>query len=253
MIRHDFILILTMFYIPSVWSGDLPSCSNEVSSFCLGKGADLSPEGINACLQSDPGRLSSSCRDHFKLMAGCAEELSGDGICGNDHANGDGVVCLLQRTAPEKISQSCKDAFPQEEEKTGLAKFWADGKQFLSDEDVASLNEDEQDTYQRWVKRKKSRGRTNTDRDYAIRKEKQSKAEQIIVHKVTQIAKRALSTGKAVKSVRKLVMKNIKQECRSVMKTDKIVSFKKSDFKRLTKRTIKQAQKLIKLDQKAEL
>ena len=30
----------------------LPSCESDTSSHCLGDGADLSPEGIEACLQA---------------------------------------------------------------------------------------------------------------------------------------------------------------------------------------------------------
>ena len=43
---------------------------------------------------------------------------------------------------------------PKKKEPEGLAKFWADGKRFLSDEEKTTLNEEDADIYQGWFVRK---------------------------------------------------------------------------------------------------
>jgi len=88
------------------------------------------------------------------------------------------MPCLLQRTKPEQLSESCKAALPVDEVLTGLAHtFWKGGKRYLEEEELEQLDEEDTETYERWVKRK-SKGKNSAqgrDRAYAIKKMKQQK------------------------------------------------------------------------------
>ena len=63
--------------------------------------------------------------------------------------------------------ESCKSALPIVDEATGLKKFWADGKRVLDDAETEELGEDDLDTYQRWLKKKKGpKSGKQKERDY---------------------------------------------------------------------------------------
>ncbi len=168
----------------SARAAPLPSCEEDTEAHCLGEDADLSPEGISACLAglSDDQR-TDRCRSYMSLMAGCAEDVSRDGICGSAHAEGEGVPCLLQRVKPEQLSAACQAALPSEDLK-GLAKYWKEGKRHLVIDEIADLNADDKDTYNRWVSKKKKKAGSSSakdkDRDYAVRKAKKQRATELI-------------------------------------------------------------------------
>ena len=104
----------------------LPSCEAEVEANCLGEDADMSPEGITACLGA-LAELSADCKTYLAMMTACEADLAPDAICGAAKMDGEAMPCLLQRTKPEDLTEACRAALPVEE-KRGLAKFWADGK-----------------------------------------------------------------------------------------------------------------------------
>ena len=49
------------------FAGALPSCDAETEANCLGEDADMSPEGINACLAGLADK-SESCTTYLALM-----------------------------------------------------------------------------------------------------------------------------------------------------------------------------------------
>jgi len=163
-----------------LYSRALPSCESETEANCLGDDADMSPEGINACLTA-VSEKSADCTTYLAMMDACGPvELSDGGVCHAAKMDGEAVPCLVQRVKPEELSEACAAALPKSELK-GLAKFWADGKRQLNINEIADLNKDDKDTYNRWQKRKKG---TKTDkdkeRDYAVKAAKKERAEQLI-------------------------------------------------------------------------
>jgi hypothetical protein len=60
------------------------------------------------------------------------------------------MPCLIQRTKAEDLSESCRNALPVEEVKTGIKDtLWKNGKRILEDDEIDQLNEDDKDTYNR--------------------------------------------------------------------------------------------------------
>ena len=102
----------------------------------------------------------------------------------------------MQRTKPEDLSEECRHALPKDDLK-GLAKFWADGKRPLDINEIADLNADDKDTYNRWQKKKKGK-KTDRDRerDYAVKVAKRERVESLIADAI----KGAVAAG-TVKSV----------------------------------------------------
>lgn len=98
-------------------AGELPSCESDTAEHCLAEGADLSSEGIDACLSAlgDAGR-SEQCNSYLKLMANCKPDYGRGGVCEDGHMNGETAACLIQRVAPEKLSEACRNALPVKEE-----------------------------------------------------------------------------------------------------------------------------------------
>jgi hypothetical protein len=155
---------------------EMPSCEDDIAAHCLGDDADMSKEGIDACLHKLESR-SERCTAFLGLLAACQDDIGNGGVCATAHADGETMPCLLQRTKPELLSEACQAALPKQELK-GLAKFWADGKRTLNINEIADLNADDKDTYNRWQKRKKGK-KTDKDRerDYAV---KAAKRERVI-------------------------------------------------------------------------
>ena len=123
----------------------LPNCEAETEASCLGEDADMSPEGIAACLVK-LAEKSADCTTYLGMMAGCADDLKPDAICGEAASNGEAMPCLLQRTKPEALSAACQATLPSDD-KSGLAKFWADGKRQLHINEISELNAEDKDTY----------------------------------------------------------------------------------------------------------
>ena len=93
---------------------ELPSCESDTEAHCLGEDADMSPEGIDACLAALSDR-SQRCTDFLALLAACKADISGDGPCASAHGDGETMPCLLQRMKPEELSSSCQAALPKNE------------------------------------------------------------------------------------------------------------------------------------------
>jgi len=186
------IIALWALAVPAL-AVELPSCEADTEQYCLGDDKDMSPEGIDACLTALADR-SQRCTDYLALLEACKADISGDGICAAAHGDGETVPCLVQRTKPESLSESCQGALPKNELK-GLAKFWEDGKRQLNINEISELNADDKDTYNRWQKKKKGK-KTEKDRerDFAV---KGAKRERVITL-VTVAAKKAASAGEDV-------------------------------------------------------
>ena len=61
------------------------------------------------------------------------------------------MPCLIQRSKPEDLSESCRNALPVEEVKTGIKDtFWKNGKRLLEEDEIAQLDENDADTYERY-------------------------------------------------------------------------------------------------------
>jgi hypothetical protein len=156
----------------------------------------MSPEGINACLVDLTDR-SQRCTDYLDLLEACSSDISGDGVCASSHAEGDTIPCLIERTKPADLSESCQEKLPKNELK-GLAKFWADGKRPLKIGEIVELTQDEKSTYERWEKKKKSK-KTDKDRerDYAVKGAKLERAVSLL----TAAGKKAALAGEDVLEV----------------------------------------------------
>jgi len=163
----------------------LPSCDAETELNCVGEDADLSPEGISACLAALEAK-SDDCTTYLKLMEACKADLKSGGVCGAAAMDGEAMPCLVQRTKPEDLSEACAAALPSSELK-GLAKFWADGKRQLNINEITELNAEDKDVYNRWQKRKKGK-KTDKDRerDYAVKQAKKERVELLIVAAVKE-------------------------------------------------------------------
>ena len=163
----------------------LPSCDAETDANCVGEDTDLSPEGINACLAA-LAEKSDDCKTYLALMEACTADLSDGGICFAAKMDGEAIPCLVQRVQPEQLSEACRAALPSTELK-GLAKYWADGKRQLLIDEIAELNADDKDTYNRWQKKKKGR-KTDKDRerDYAVKEAKRERVEKLIAQAVKE-------------------------------------------------------------------
>lgn len=165
---------------------EMPSCEDDTSAHCLGEDADMSPEGIDACLAGLGDKKSARCTAYGALMAACAEDTARGAVCGQAHAEGEGVPCLLQRVKPEQLTEACQAALPHEDLK-GLAKFWKEGKRQLSIDEISELNVDDKDTYNRWTKKKKGRKtEKDKDRDYAVRKAKRERVTELLTTSVAE-------------------------------------------------------------------
>jgi len=160
-------------------SAALPNCESETEANCLGEDADLSPEGIDACVAAVADK-SADCSKYLELVQACKADISGDGVCAAAAGDGEAMPCILQRTKPEALSAACQAALPKSELK-GLAKFWADGKRQLNINEIADLNTDDKDTYNRWQKKKKGK-KTDKDRerDYAVKAAKRERTIELI-------------------------------------------------------------------------
>ena len=187
----------------------LPSCEEDTNTHCVAEGSDLSPEGITACLHGLPSR-SSSCTTYLALMASCTDDISSGGACNLAHREGEAVPCLMQRVAPDQLTEACRAALPKEKA-AGLAKFWAAGKRLLLIDEIMDLSADEKDTYERW-KKKKGAKKTEKDkeREYAVKKAKQEKTTHLVTEKVAAEVGKLVADGvtgtelqaEAVKSAR---------------------------------------------------
>lgn len=219
---------------------ELPSCESDTDAYCVGDGADLSSEGINACLEALGEKRSERCTLYLAVTKACAADISGNGACASAAMDGEGIPCLMQRVKPEQLSEACQSALPKDDLK-GLAKFWKDGKRELSVNEIFDLNADDKDTYNRWKKKKaKSKSPKAKERDYAI---KMQKKEQTI-KQITQAVVDGLTAGgeMSIEVATSLVKKEAKTQLENDM-TGTLKPFSKGEIAGLAKEALKQAQK----------
>ena len=228
----------------SVLSAPLPSCSDDEGA-CVGEGMDLSPEGIMACLKGLEGR-SEGCTAYLQLLEGCAAELTlPNGICGQASADGETATCLIQRVQPSDLSEACRASLPKVEVATGLAGLWADGKRQLDEAEVGTLNEDDLDTYQRWLKKKKGpKSSKMKERDFAVKVQKKEKAQKAMEEAALSAA--VAAGGGASKDVQELVVEAAKVSFDKSVKEDKTGTlkagmFSNTHFASVAKKAIKDA------------
>jgi hypothetical protein len=236
-----------------VHAAPLPSCEDEIGAHCVGEDADLSPEGIARCLKDlDVSKRSQRCDDYAKLMEGCVDDL--EGVCKREHADGEGVPCLILRTSPEKLTESCRDALPSKEDEpvTLRNSLWKDGKRVITDPEekklLRSLSKDDQSVYKRWLARKNKRSKKNSDKSYAIRKQKKHNTTMVIVHAAAQVARTTLDGDGSKKAALKAAAKVIRKECKKATKKDHEMKFSKDDMKQMTKDAVSAAEKEIRQD-----
>ena len=205
-------------------------------------------------MRQDESRLSSLCRSFLQVTEACSEELSENGVCGADALQGDGIVCLLSRADKTKISEACKQTFPEEAAPTGLREtFWKKGKRLLEDEEVASLSAEDKDMYERWVERKQKKNPRSKDREYALKMKKISKAKEIMLFEATQKVKDMVAEGKDMAVIEKTASKVIKSKYKKLKKADSTLEISKKDLKALVSDVVAQARKEIDLGKKEEL
>lgn len=217
----------------------LPSCEADTEAHCLGESADLSNEGIMACLKG-LAAPSTSCTDYLRLLGSCEADISG--VCRGAHQEGETMACLIQRTPKEQLSDSCVAALPEEEEPVGLhAKYWAGGKRELAEEELEDLNEDDYDTYQRWIKKKKGRKtEKQKERDFAVRTQKKAAATKAMEAEALAAAKGALSSGNPLTAAVEAATRE-GEAAVAADKTDTLKPFTKGAIQAIAKAAVKEA------------
>jgi len=236
-------------------SAALPSCESDTEAHCLGESADLSPEGIDTCLRAlDSSVRSEGCSTFLSVISGCDADISTGGVCNDAHMNGETMACLMQRVAPDKLSEACAAALPKAEAVTGLKKLWADGKRILTDEEAKTLKGEDKDDYKRWLKRKKApKSGKDQERDFAVRAQKKERAFKTIKEKAVEAAYKAVAAGdggmalmEASKAAREAADQEIAEDMTGTLSKS---SFTKSKLTDIAKEAIKEA----KAKHKAEL
>ena len=237
-------LALGLFAAQAVLSAPLPSCSDDEGA-CVGEDMDLSPKGIMTCLKGLEGR-SEGCSAYLTLLEGCAAELKfPDGICGQASADGETATCLIQRVQPADLSEACRAALPKVEVVTGLPGLWVDGKRQLDDAEVGTLNEDDLDTYQRWLKKKKGpKSSKMKERDFAVKVQKKEQAQKAMEEAALSAA--AASGGGASKDAHELAVEAAKVAFDKSVKEDKTGTlkagmFSNTHFASVAKKAVKDA------------
>jgi len=230
----------------TVAAQSLPSCETDTESHCLGEGSDMSPKGIAACLEAlgADGR-SDSCNDYLSLLSACKADIEDDGICSSAHRDGETMACLVQRVKPADLSSDCAAALPQQAVDTSLSgTFWKDGKRHLEDDEVAQLNEDDRDTYKRWVKKKGSKNAKSKDRSYAVKEQKKFQATKYVTIQATAAATKAVAAGESGAALTKTVTAAAKTESEKAIAEDltkTLKPFSKKELADIAKAAIKDA------------
>ena len=127
----------------------------------------------------------------------------------------------------------------------GLAGLWADGKRQLEEAEVGTLNEDDLDTYQRWLKKKKGpKSSKMKERDFAVKVQKKEKAQKAMEEAALSAA--VAAGGGASKDVQELVVEAAKVSFDKSVKEDKTGTlkagmFSNTHFASVAKKAIKDA------------
>lgn len=220
----------------------LPNCDKETNDHCLGEGADFSPEGIKACVTAVK-KKSTDCEQYLTLMEECADDLKGNGACAADHANSDGIVCLMQRVDRTKLTDRCQKAVPEEKKARGLrGKYWTNGKRKLTKKELRTLKGEDLKVYNNWLKRQKKKGRKAKDKEYAILMQKRAKTRKLVIFKAAStMANSMADDGKSEADAKKIGKKVISQECRKYRKKDKDLKYTKDEKDEMLKDAVKAA------------
>ena len=231
-------------FAAGVLSAPLPSCSDDEGK-CVEEGMDMSSAGIKACLKGLTDR-SEGCSAYLTLLEGCSAEIAfPDGVCGQASADGETAACLVQRVQPADLSEACRAALPKVEEVAGLPKLWADGKRQLDEAEVGELNEDDLDTYQRWLKKKKGpKSNKMKERDFAVKVQKKEQAQKAMEEAALSTA--AASGGGASKDAHEQAVEAAKVAFDKAVKEDKTGAlkagmFSNTHFASVAKRAVKDA------------
>ena len=115
-------VVLTASLLAGSWAAKMPSCEEDTAAHCLGEDADMSPEGIDKCLQGLASR-SADCENYLKIVKACSSDLK-DGPCARAQEDGEEMLCLIVRTKPAELSADCQASLPKKEEVKGLKKYW---------------------------------------------------------------------------------------------------------------------------------
>jgi len=214
---------------------ELPSCEADEGQ-CVGEDMDLSPEGIKKCLETLEGR-SDRCTNYLALMEGCKSDIGSGGVCESAARDGEAVPCLVQRVKPEQLSETCAAALPKDDRK-GLAKFWADGKRVLTINEIADLNADDKDTYNRWKKRKGgAKNDKGKEREYAIKTQKKEMAvKQVTTAVVERLAEGELTMERASKLASREAKTAVDEDMTGTLK-----AFSKGELAGIAKAALKEA------------
>ena len=115
-------VVLAASLLAGSWAAKMPSCEEDTAAHCLGEDADMSPEGIDKCLQGLASR-SADCENYLKIVKACSSDLK-DGPCARAQEDGEEMLCLIVRTKPAALSADCQASLPKKEEAKGLKKYW---------------------------------------------------------------------------------------------------------------------------------
>ena len=209
-------VLLGAALLAGAFGGALPTCDDEIGANCVGDDADLSPEGINACLEG-LSEKSEPCTTYLQMMKACETDMANGGVCGDAAMNGEAMPCLVQRTKPEDLSEECRATIKVDELK-GLAKYWADGKRALNIDEISELDVDDKDTYNRWQKKKKGKkSDKDRERDYAVKAAKRERVEGLIAAAVKEA--KPSTVAEAVKVAEAEAQKAIDEDMTGTLKS----------------------------------
>lgn len=125
------------------------------------------------------------------------------------------------------------------EEAKGLAKFWADGKRMLEEGEIDELNEDDADTYQRWVKKKKGpKSEKMRERDFAVKKQKKDAAQKAMEAAALAAAKGGGDVGAATEAAKAAFDKAVEEDMTGTLKAG---MYTKKHFAGVAKAAVKEA------------
>merc|ERR1712129_210677 len=140
------------------------------------------------------------------------------------------------------MGEACRAALPRVEEVTGLPKLWAEGKRQLDDAEVDELGEDDLDTYQRWLKKKKGpKSNKMKERDFAVKVQKKEQAQKAMEEAALSAA--AAAGGKdaeaaAVVAAKEAFAKSVEEDKTGALKAG---MFSKAHFASVAKKAVKDA------------
>jgi hypothetical protein len=238
------LLVLSALLLVGGASAQLPSCEDDTATHCLGEDADMSPEGIDKCLASlGADVLSASCASYVRVLEGCDADISGSGICATAHQNGETMPCLIQRVKPEQLSASCAAALPKRELSDSLQDtFWAEGKRVLTEAEMAKLQGEDAETYDRWYRRKTGKKTAkDKDRAYAVKQQKKQQATSSVTAQAEAAASAAIAAGgDATEAATKAAEAAAQREIESDL-TGTLKSFSKAEMKEIVKAAVSKA------------